>query len=413
MKILLVHNEYQQPGGEDVVFRLEEQLLSLHGHVVLTYVRSNHEINRMSLRRRLLLPKQLVWAKDSLEDVARILEAEKPDVVHVHNTFTQISASVYTACREVGIPVVQTLHNFRLLCPGATFYRDGRVCEECVTHSLWHSVTHGCYRGSRSATAAVAAMLAAHRSLHTWTRNIDTYIALTEFARRKFIQQGLPPEKIKVKPNFVAPDPGPGGEKGAYALFVGRLSEEKGLRTLLSAWTFLKKDVQLVIIGDGPLRAELEEYAAAYNLSQVSFFGRLKRLETQEAIKSARFLILPSACYENFPMTIVEAFAGGTPVICSRLGSMQEIVEAGRTGLHFAPNDNRDLADKVSWAWGHCKCTTTMGKEARQEYEEKYTAEKNHTILLDIYQNAIGKPRTFEYGPMVQDHLERTVQPCK
>jgi len=410
MKVLLVHNEYQQPGGEDIVFRQEEQLLSRFGHTVLTYRRSNHEISRSSTGQRLLLPKQLIWAEDARRDVARILDEERPDLVHVHNTFTQISPSIYTACREAGIPVVQTLHNFRLLCPAATFYRDGRVCEECATHSLWHSVEHGCYRGSRPATAAVAMMLATHRSLRTWTRNIDTYIALTEFARQKFIRQGFPARKIQIKPNFVDPDPGQGAEKCSYALFVGRLSEEKGLRTLLAAWTGLKMPIRLFVIGDGPLRSELEQYAAAYDLSQVSFLGRLQHEETQEAIKAARFLILPSGCYENFPMTIVEAFAGGTPVICSRLGAMQEIVEPGRTGLHFAANSSQDLAEKVSWAWAHRERMSSMGKEARRDYETQYTAEKNHSMMMEIYQSAIGKPSPFKYGYGLQDDLAQAVQ---
>lgn len=410
MKVLLVHNEYQQPGGEDIVFRQEEELLSRFGHTVLTYKRSNHEISRSSAPRRLLLPKQLIWAEDARHDVARILEKEEPNVVHVHNTFTQISPSIYTACRDAGIPVVQTLHNFRLLCPAATFFRDGKVCEECATHSLWHSVEHGCYRKSRAGTAAVAMMLAAHRSLRTWTRNIDTYIALTEFARQKFMRHGFPAERIQVKPNFVAPDPGQGAEKGGYALFVGRLSEEKGLRTLLASWTCLKTPIRLFVIGDGPLRSELEEYAVAYDLSAVSFLGRLSHEETQEAIKAARFLILPSECYENFPMTIVEAFAGGTPVICSRLGAMQEIVEAGRTGLHFAASNSQDLAEKVSWAWAHDGRMSAMGKAARRDYETKYTAEKNHSLLMDTYEKAMHKPSRLDCGSNLREDFAQAVQ---
>lgn len=409
MKVLLVHNEYQQPGGEDIVFRQEARLLSRFGHQVLTYKRSNHEVSEYSGIQRLLLPRRLIWAEDARQEVARILAQVRPDIVHVHNTFTQISPSVYIACRSAGIPVVQTLHNFRLLCPAATFFRNGKVCEECVSHSLWRSVKHGCYRSSRVATAAVAMMLAAHRSLRTWTDNIDAYIALTEFARQKYIHAGFPVDRIHIKPNFVDPDPGQGNAKGDYALFVGRLSEEKGLQTLLSAWSYIKMPIRLFIVGDGPLRPELEEYAAAYGLSSVSFLGRLKHEETREAIKRARFLILPSECYENFPMTIVEAFASGTPVICSRLGAMREIVEAGRTGLHFAANNSEDLAEKVSWAWIRDREMRAMGKEARREYETKYTAEKNYSRMMDIYHRALNKPSPSSDGCGVREDLAYTV----
>ncbi|HET9178086.1 MAG TPA: glycosyltransferase family 4 protein [Terriglobia bacterium] len=400
MKILLVHNEYQQPGGEDTVFRLEHQLLSSFGHRVVTYRRTNLEINGYSTIRRLLMLRQMAWAEDSKRDVASILRQEKPDVVHVHNTFTQISPSIYTECVAAGVPVVQTLHNFRLLCPAATFYRDGRVCDECVTHGLGRSILHGCYRNSRCSTAAVTAMLAAHRRLGTWNRKITSYIALTEFARQQFIRGGLPSGKIHVKPNFAAPDPNQGTQSGGYAIYVGRLSPEKGLSTLLHAWHRLRNKLPLHIVGDGPLRPELNKYVEQRGLSSVRFMGRLDHAETQEAIKEARFLILPSVCYENFPMTIVEAFAGGTPVICSRLGAMREIVTHQRTGLHVDPSSSEQLADSVAWGWDHAPRMRAMGMAARREFELKYTAERNHSLLMDIYQQATQRP----CAPDVQSH---------
>ncbi len=392
MKVLLVHNEYQQPGGEDIVFRLEHQLLSDFGHRVVTYQRSNYEISRYSTARRLLLIRQMTWAADTQRDMARLLRQESPDIVHVHNTFTQISPSIYAACRKAEVPVVQTLHNFRLLCPGATFYRDGHVCHECVTAGLHRSILHGCYRNSRLASAAVAGMLATHRRLSTWSHNITSYIALTEFARQQFIRGGLPGEKICVKPNFVDPDPGQGTRSGGYAIFVGRLSPEKGLQTLLEAWYRLGNSIELRIVGDGPLRAELTNYAEQAGLSSVRFMGRQDRSATQEAIKGALFLILPSVCYENFPMTIVEAFASGTPVICSRLGAMQEIVSHRHTGLHFEPGSSEHLAESVSWGWANPARMRAMGRAARRQFELKYTAEKNHSLLLDIYHRAMQEP---------------------
>lgn len=237
-------------------------------------------------------------------------------------------------------------------------------------------------------------MLATHRMLSTWSRNIKSYIALTEFARQQFISGGLPPEKICVKPNFVNPDPGRGTQNGGYAIFVGRLSPEKGLQTLLEAWFHLGNSIQLRIVGDGPLREDLTKFAKQEGLSSVRFMGRLDREEAQEAIKGASFLILPSVCYENFPLAIVEAFASGTPVICSRLGAMQEIVTHQQTGLHFEPGNSEDLADRVAWGWAHAARMRTMGRAARREFEVKYTAEKNHELLMDIYRQAMQRTPT-------------------
>lgn len=242
-------------------------------------------------------------------------------------------------------------------------------------------------------------MLVTHRRLQTWNRKITAYIALTDFARQQFIRGGFPAEKIHVKPNFAAPDPKQGTQSGGYAIYVGRLSPEKGLPILLQAWHRLRNKIPLHIVGDGPLRPELTEYAERNGLSSVRFTGRLDRAETQQAIKDARFLILPSVCYENFPMTIVEAFAGGTPVICSRLGAMREIVTHQHTGLHFDPTSSEQLSDMVAWAWEHAPRMQAMGTAARREFELKYTAERNHSLLMDIYQRAAQRPCVADASP--------------
>ena len=391
MKFLFVHNEYQHAGGEDIVFDQERRLLERAGHQVVSYHRSNSEIEAYSGVGRLGLIKQTVWAADTRREVAELLRQEKPQLVHVHNTFLMVSPSVYAACQDAGVPVVQTLHNYRLFCPAANFFRDGHVCEECTQHSLWQGIRHGCYRDSRPATATVALMLTLHRRRRTWLEGVESYIALTEFARQKFIAGGLPADKIVVKPNFLQPDPGESKQSREYALFVGRLSVEKGLPTLLAAWKLLQEPIPLVLVGEGPLGAELELTAKQLGLSTVCFRGRLARQETLDTIKRARFLLLPSECYENFPMSIVEAFACGTPVICSRLGAMQEVVADGRTGFHFAPGSAEDLATKVEWAWTHPKRIAEMGAEARQEYENKYTPEKGYSTLMGIYARALAK----------------------
>jgi len=390
MKVLAVHNSYQQPGGEDVVFSAECRLLEEYGHQVISYQRSNHEVEQMSKLQQLKMAKDLVHSSDSKREIQKLLKAEAPDVVHVHNTFMMISPSIFETCQEMNVPVVQTLHNFRLLCPAWSLSREGRVCEECIDHSLWRGVWHGCYRNSHLMTAAVALMLQVHRGRNTWNESVDGFVALSEFARQKFVENGLPSAKMHVKPNFVYQDPGERESAGDYALFVGRLSPEKGVGTLLNAWEKLRTPMPLVIAGEGPERAALEAQAATAHLSNVKFTGRLSAEKVRSAMKAAAFLVMPSAWYEGFPMTIAESFACGTPVICSKLGSMQEIVEHQRTGLHFMPDDAEDLRRQVEYALRCPADLAAMGKAARQEYQQRYTAQINYAMLMNIYEQTIG-----------------------
>lgn len=401
MKILFVHNKYQQPGGEDVVFEQEYQLLKAAGHDPVMYCRSNWEADHYTGIRRLELASRTIWARDSHEEFARRLRELKPDLVHVHNTFLMISPSIFSVCIEAGIPVVLTLHNYRLYCPAATFYRDGHVCEECVQHGLWRGVAHGCYRESRAATAVVSTMLAVHRWSRTWERGVNCFIALTEYARAKFVRCGLPAEKVFVKPNFVHPDPGrPPAGPGDYALFVGRLSPEKRVSTMLQAWEELKKlNIPLLILGGGPQLSQLAEECSRRGLRDVSFRGQTEHEQTLAMMHNARVLIFPSEWYENFPVTIAESFACGVPVICSRIGAMQEIVEDGHTGLHFTPGDPKSLAEKVEWAWKHPHQLATMGVEARREYEAKYTAATNYPLLMGIYERVLQGRRQVKTSP--------------
>lgn len=386
MKILLVHNHYRQHGGEDVVFADEAALLHQHGHEVIKYTESNQRTSEVS---RASLAAQAVWSQSSRQKLLQKLRESHPDVVHVHNTFSLISPSAYYACRDARVPVVQTLHNYRLFCPTATFYRNGRVCEDCLGKTPpWLGVWRACYHGSRTQTAVVAAMLTVHRLLKTWREQVDVYIALTEFVRRKVIAAGLPEEKIVVKPNFVFPDPGEREGKGGYALFVGRLSLEKGVPNLLKAWQNLRT-VPLKIVGSGPLAEEARTAIQTHKLDRVSLLGQLAHEEIFSLVKGARFLIFPSEWYEAFGCVVIEAFACGVPVIASRLGAMAEIVDDGRTGLHFTPGDPHDLAEKVEWAWTHPKRVEEMGREARAEFEAKYTAQRNYEMLNNIYQTAI------------------------
>ena len=391
LSVLCVHNRYIQPGGEDQVFESESRLLAENG--VRVEKVEEQTTYPGGLVRKIEAAVDCVWSRSWHKEFKTVLRRFQPDVVHVHNFFSAISPSIYYACREEGVPVVQTLHNYRLACPAASFYRDGKICEECLDRGPFHAVRYGCYRESKLATAALAAMLEVHRRKNTWAEMVDCYVALTEFAREKMIQGGLPADKIRVKPNFVLPDPGPRAGSGEYALFVGRLVDLKGVGTLIKAWGKLPASIPLVIAGDGPFRPEMALLISASKLTNVDCRGRLSRQQTLDAMKKARFLVFPSEWYEGFPVTIAESFACGVPVLCSRLGGMREIVEDGRTGLHFTPGDSADLAEKVQWAWSHPEETRTMGFAARAEFEAKYSAERNFGMLTQIYESVISRTK--------------------
>jgi glycosyltransferase involved in cell wall biosynthesis len=388
MKILSVHNSYQQPGGEDQVFAQEADLLRLHGHQVLLYQASNDQVTGTN---PLVLLGNTIWNRQTYRELRALMQRERPEIVHVHNTFPVISPAAYYAANEEGIPVVQTLHNYRLLCPAYTLFRDGHVCEDCVGKSIpWPSVVHACYRASRPATAAVAAMLATHNYKQTWSKTVSAYIALTDFARDKFIQAGFPAAKIFVKPNCLQADPGRGEGRGNFALFVGRLTPEKGISTLLEAWRELGHELPLQVAGDGPMAPEVEQ--ASRETENVTWLKWLPRAEILQRMKHASVLVLPSKWYEGFPMILAEAFAVGLPVIASNLGSMSSIVDHGRTGLHFEAGNASDLVDKVRWLRAHPAEAMHMRTQARLEYEAKYTGDRNYAQLMRIYESVLSPP---------------------
>ncbi len=385
MRILLGHNYYQQSGGEDNVFAAEASMMESHGHEVIRYTRHNNELNGYG---RLRTAAVTLWNRRTSSEVSWIAARERIDVAHFHNTFPLMSPSVFHAVRALGIPIILTLHNYRLICPSAVLMRDGRVCEECVGSALpWSAIAHSCYRGSRAASAGVSAMLSLHHLLGTWKQRIDLYIALTGFARHRFTEGGVPEHKIAVKPNFIYPDPGFCGERSPYALFVGRLSPEKGIQTMLEAWRSVGERVPLRIVGDGPLANEVR--CGAATIPGVKWLGPLAHEEVLREMKSAGMLIFPSIWYEGLPLTILEALATGLPAVASNLGSIPELVGDGKTGLLFAPGSAGQLAEKVLWAASHPVEMREMYGEARQEFEQKYTREKNYELLLACYHVAM------------------------
>ena len=381
----MIHNRYQQPGGEDQVFLAEASLLESYAHRVVRY--STHN-DRMAEMNRLALAGNTLWNSSTYQELRTLIRQERPRVAHFHNTFPLISPAGYYAAKAEGVPVIQTLHNYRLLCPNAQFFRDGRACEDCMGKVIpWPGVVHKCYRGSRAASAVVTAMLATHRASHTWTEMVDMYVVLTEFARRKFIEGGLPARKLTIKPNFVYPDPGPGEGRGGYALFVGRLSPEKGIGTLLAAWERLKEQIPLKVVGDGPL-AELVASAAS-RYPYLEYLGYRSAEEVHGLLKEASVLIFPSEWYETFGRVAAEAFATATPVIAADIGAVAELVEHGRTGLRFRPGDPEDLAAQVGWFLSHPVEHSRLHREARGEFEAKYTAERNYQTLMKIYESTL------------------------
>ena len=394
MRVLMVHCRFQIRGGEDECFEAERRLLQSAGIEVDSYEDDNRRVDGLGRLRTAL---GTIWSQSAYRAIRARLRQKPCDVVHVHNFLPLISPAVYYAARAEGCAVVQTLHNYRMSCPSGLFYRDGRVCEDCLGKAVpWPGVLHGCYRGSRAATAAIAAMLAGHRLLGTWRSKVDLYIALNEFMRRKAIAGGLPAERIVVKPNFVSYDPGVGGGRGGFALFTARLNREKGVPEVLAAWRRLGGRIPLKIMGDGPLTEVVK--AAAASTPGIEYLGRRPLAEFYDLLGQASFFVFASTWYEGFPRVVVECCARGTPIIASAIGPIADVVADGRTGLHFRPGDVDDLVAKVEWLLEHPEAQTALRQGARREFEMKYTAEGALKQLLGVYERAIARRRPAPTG---------------
>lgn len=378
MRVLVVHNAYQHLGGEDTVVESEVALLREHGHEVQTYSRSNDEITGSS---QLSVAQQTLWSARTGRDLHGLVAAFQPNVIHAHNTFPLVSPALYWAAARLGVPVVQTLHNFRLMCLNALYLRGGKVCEDCNGKLPWRGVVNGCYRGSKPASAVLAGMLTLHRGLGTYQNKVARYIALNEFCRTKFIEGGLPADRIVIKPNFVAA-PAPVESTRAGFLFVGRVSQEKGINCLSDALR-LNPSLTLRVAGDGP---DVARFDGVHNARQL---GRLSRQAVQAEMSRASAVVVPSICYETFGMVVIEAFASACPVIVSRIGALASLVVDGHNGLLFEPGDSHELAQKMAWAMAHPKEMAAMGRRARADYEASFSAKANHQRLLEIYEEAV------------------------
>ena len=385
MKILTVHNRYQLRGGEDESTLAEEQLLESRGHEIYQLLFDNDGISGFGAVRVGL---NSSWSQDSYDRMTREIASCRPDLVSIHNFFPLATPSVHYAAARAGVPVVQTLHNFRTLCPNGVFFRDGRPCEECLDKLVpWPGIAHACYRDSHAASAAVASMIAVQKLRRTGHTQVTLFFVLTEFARQKFIQGGLPADRLFVKPNFVQSDLGPGTGDGDFVFYAGRLSDEKGIPLLLDAWHMARPSGRLVLAGDGPLSSFVQQHSDKNR--SIQFLGRLSLTETYEYMGRARAFAFPSQMYEGMPRVIIESFSRGTPVIAHRAGSMAEMIREGETGWLVDRGNRAALADALSMVFSDHFDAARMRAAARAEFERNYTPDHQYDLLMNGFRRAI------------------------
>ena len=400
MRVLLVHNYYGSaaPSGENVAFEAERDLLRAHGHEVVELTRRSDELDREALTGRLRAGLATPFNPLAVRAVRRAIGRERPDVMHVHNTFPLLSPAIFRAARGTATATVATLHNYRNFCAQPVLTRDGRPCTLCLDRrSSLPAVRYGCYRGSRVATLPLALMAAVHRCAGTWRRDVDRFVALTEFQQGMLVRAGLDAHRIEVKPHFLAAPPAvrPWAERRGEVLYLGRLGPEKGVRTLVEAWARWRDGApRLELVGSGPELSALEAVIGhEHGEGRVRLHAAVPFEVAQERLADARLLVLPSECFEGFPLVIREAYAHGVPVAASRLGSLVELVRDGETGVLFAPGDAGDIRRTVGAAWADQGRLAEMGRRARAEFDARYTAEANHETLMRIYAAAVAHRR--------------------
>ncbi len=383
MRILSVHNYYAQPGGEDRVFESEASLLESHGHEVIRFVRHNSSLAGVS---RAGVFMNALWSRKVASELTQVVADRKPDVAHVHNVFSVLSPVVYHVFRRAGIPVVQTLHNYRLACPAARLRRAGRFCDQCRGRMMaWPAIRHRCYQSSLSSSAALSAILAFHRLIGTWTRGVDLYIAPSEFLRKQMIPAGVPTGRVVVKPHYV---PDPGGEagrgQGGGALYLGRLEAEKGVLELLDAWRLLP-GYPLDLVGEGPLESVIRGRLRDPALSHVSLSGWAAREDVDVRLAKARLVVVPSVGDESFGLPVIEAFSYGVPAIVSQAGALPELVTDGVNGVVADPGNALKWAAAVRCIFDDAGIRSRMSREARSTYLQRYSPDIGYRNLLAVY----------------------------
>lgn len=384
MKVLVIHNRYLEKGGEDGVVQAEKELLTRNGHKVILYEKSNESIENLPFFRKVIFfLRDLNFSKAVYGQIREIVKREKPDIAHVHNIFLCVTPSVYLALRDEGVPVVQSLHNYRFFCIRGSFFDGRSVCEKCKDKQFFNAIIKKCWRNSFFISCCFVRLLFKTRS---FLKYIDSYIATSRFSRDKFIQLGLNKERIFLKVNFAEIEPEANSEDRNYALFLGRLVDYKGVETLLKAYK-IDPSYNLKIIGDGPLESKIQSLASSHG--SIELMGRIERQLVLSAIKNSSFVIFPSECYENMPLVLIESFAHSKPVIASNLGAIREFVIDGVNGILFEPGNERDLAAKISYLFSHKKERVEMGKAAGDIYRERFDRKKNYQDLMNIYSETI------------------------
>lgn len=388
MRILACHNYYRWFGGEDLSFEGILRLLRRKGHAIIPFTVHNDDIEGMN---PLAVSLSAFWNRRRYKQLRGLIRRERPQVMYCENTFPLLSPSLHSAAKAEGIPVVQTLSNFRIECVQSSFSRGGHPCRDCAEKKLpWPAIRHRCYRDSLPASMVVASMQVLHRFLRWFSPNVDIYLALSHTARRAYVRAGISPAKIMVKPCFLDPDPGIGGGGGGYAVFAGRLAPEKGLDTLLAAWSRIHSKLPLKIIGDGPL-AERVRQTASMNRT-IEWMGHRSLPEVLSIVGGADFLVCPSIAHETFGRIVMEALAKGTPVIASKIGALAELVADGYTGFLFEPANAEDLVTKILKFIDNPAIGRKMRKAARADFKRKYSGEMNYRILMSAFHRASSKP---------------------
>jgi glycosyltransferase involved in cell wall biosynthesis len=388
MKILVTHNHYQQYGGEDVVSLSEVQLLQKNGEEVLFYERNNQEIKNLDILSKLKALAVMPFSQSSYREIRSKIKLFRPDIVHSYNTFFMITPALFQACFDEKVPVVQSLYNYRLVCANALLLRNGKFCDNCLTQPRWKSIVYRCYRKSSVLTAFVNRLINYHWRHNTWTKLVDRYIVATDFSKQIFIKAGIEPSKIVIKPHFLPESPFMNPVSGNYALYVGRISIEKGVEMMVKAWSKVK-NFTLKVMGEGPLLQQLKDYVARENIANVELLGFQSPQEYEQLLRQAKVVIVPSINNDNFPRVIVEAYGYGIPVIGSSLSGIQEYIKDKKTGLVFQVGDQDDLVRKINWVIENAQECANMRTSARKEYEDHYTADKNYEMIKQIYRQAI------------------------
>lgn len=388
LRILLIHNKYKFHGGEETVVAIEKELLENGGNTVRILYFDNKEIDEGNT---LTLALGLIYNRKSARIVKETIAAFAPDVIHVHNLFYLASPSILYQASRSNVPVVVTLHNYRLVCSSGMLMRDAKPCELCLTKIFpLHGIKYKCHQNSALKTAHLTFAIGLHKVLRTWSEKVSCFITLTDFAKKKYLESslGIVEEKIFVKPNSVTNViPRSLERRGNYFLFVGRLSKEKGIHILLDA--FVGKDIQVEIIGDGPYRELVQDYEA--HSSNIKYHGYQSSTFIASRLKNCLAVIVPSICYEGLPTAILEAFSSGTPVIISDIDNLSKIVEHNFNGMHFKTNDAIDLYRIVEEFYENQGNYDFLYNNAFNTYLEKYTPEINYRNLIDIYQKVISE----------------------